>query len=147
MQSESANAASNAHDAGGTAPAGGSGPDETNQKQSQSETLAATASSFPGLAASSSGSSTDIICSGLSGSGQTINVGQSFGRYHIQKVLGSGSMGSVFLAHDSQLDRPVALRCRVSSGTSTGSCRSACSGELRRRDAHASEYLSHLRYR
>lgn len=33
-----------------------------------------------------------------------------FGRYYMIKTLGQGRMGSVFLAHDEQLDRKVALK-------------------------------------
>ncbi|MFI4849447.1 MAG: SUMF1/EgtB/PvdO family nonheme iron enzyme [Gimesia chilikensis] len=39
-----------------------------------------------------------------------IEISNSFSRYEIQKVLGQGAMGAVYLAKDTQLDRDVALK-------------------------------------
>ncbi|MDB5339211.1 MAG: pknB 32 [Planctomycetaceae bacterium] len=34
----------------------------------------------------------------------------AFGRYEVRRALGSGSFGMVYLGHDTQLDRPVAIK-------------------------------------
>lgn len=39
-----------------------------------------------------------------------IAVGTKLGRYEIRAPLGVGGMGEVYLAHDTQLDRAVALK-------------------------------------
>ena len=41
----------------------------------------------------------------------------SFGRYQVQRAIGSGGFGKVYLAHDTDLDRPVAIK-----GTKAGEC-------------------------
>ncbi len=38
------------------------------------------------------------------------SLGTQFGRYKIEKRLGEGAMGSVYLAHDTELDRKIALK-------------------------------------
>jgi serine/threonine protein kinase/HEAT repeat protein len=48
--------------------------------------------------------------------GQEVPVPERFGRYQILKKLGQGGMSTVYLAHDAQLDRRVALKIPQLSG-------------------------------
>ncbi|HET6574663.1 MAG TPA: serine/threonine-protein kinase [Fimbriiglobus sp.] len=47
-------------------------------------------------------------------------IPRKFGRYRIQDCLGRGGMGAVFRAHDTQLDRAVALKVPFLGGDDTG---------------------------
>ncbi len=42
--------------------------------------------------------------------GDTPVLPQAFGRYQVRRVLGTGGFGAVYLCHDTQLDRPVAVK-------------------------------------
>ena len=40
----------------------------------------------------------------------TISVPSTLGRYEVRRLLGTGGFGAVYLGHDGQLDRPVAIK-------------------------------------
>ena len=40
----------------------------------------------------------------------TLRIGSKLGRFEITGVLGEGAMGTVYLAHDPQIERPVAIK-------------------------------------
>ena len=60
-----------------------------------------------------------------------------FGRYHIERKLGGGGMGSVYLARDRELDRLVALKVPRFTGDTPPSL------ERFRREARAAATLDH----
>ena len=47
---------------------------------------------------------------GVPPSGQAPEPPAAFGRYQVRHALGSGGYGTVYLGHDSDLDRPVAIK-------------------------------------
>ncbi len=61
-----------------------------------------------------------------------------FGRYRLLKVLGEGGMGAVYLAHDTELDRKVALKLPHFVGG-----KSRDQGERFRREARLAATLDH----
>src|SRR5437016_6094470 len=51
------------------------------------------------------------VAAGVIGQQQSVShVGQIIGHYRIEREIGRGGMGVVYLARDSRLDRPVAIK-------------------------------------
>jgi serine/threonine-protein kinase len=51
----------------------------------------------------------------------TLRLGSKLGRFEITGVLGEGAMGTVYLAHDPQIERPVAIKTlRLETGGEQG---------------------------
>ncbi|MGE3807787.1 MAG: protein kinase [Gemmataceae bacterium] len=61
-----------------------------------------------------------------------------FGRYRIKERLGKGGMGAVFLAHDTELDRPVAIKVPIFSAHDSSDVL-----DRFRREARAAATLTH----
>lgn len=62
-----------------------------------------------------------LTASGHGSARGELGIPNPFGRYTITRLLGRGGMGAVFLAHDSQLDRPVAIKIPTFRGTLSAS--------------------------
>ena len=58
------------------------------------------------------------------------------GTYRIESLLGKGGMGAVYLAHDLELERPIAIKVHVEASSSQAMARF-------RREAQAMARLSH----
>lgn len=57
-----------------------------------------------------------LPASQLAGAAPALALPVQFGRYRVEKLLGEGAMGSVYLAQDTELQRPVALKIPKFSG-------------------------------
>ena len=85
-----------------------------------------------------SGSATHLVASDSSTESSASLVGHTLNQYQVTKKLGEGGMGIVYLADDTRLGRPVALKALSRQFTQDGERR-----ERLRREARAAAVLSH----
>lgn len=57
---------------------------------------------------------------GVSPSGPAAVPPAAFGRYQVQRALGAGGYGTVYLGHDTELDRPVAIKVLIAGSAPVG---------------------------
>ena len=69
---------------------------------------------------------------------------QLFQRFTLQKVLGRGGMGIVWLARDDRLERLVALKLVPEAVCFDPSAREDLKRETRKLPAHTREYCPHF---
>ena len=48
------------------------------------------------------------------------NPPEAFGRYQVRRALGEGGYGTVYLGHDTELDRPVAIKVLIARSAVMG---------------------------
>ena len=94
----------------------------------------------PAAASPASPGRTAVALAALAGlPGSEFQVGQTLlGRYRIERELGRGGMGAVYLAHDAELGEAVALKM-----ISGALCCDAAAAERFRREASAARKITH----
>ena len=82
-----------------------------------------------------------IMCSSCSASPNHPEMLGRLGRYDIEKVIGSGGMGIVLKAHDSELNRPIAIKLLAPHLSHVGAARERFAREGRAAAAVVHEHV------